>query len=71
MGNVAAALDLIVKYAQYIPILVEAGANVAEVVGRITSLAEGAKEGAISDEVIAEHRQELDNLIAEFNTPMD
>lgn len=70
MGNVTAALDLIIKYAGYIPIIVEAGGEIADLVVRIQSVAEGAKDGTLTDDQIAEHRKALDDLIADFNEPI-
>lgn len=68
--NYAAVLDLIVKYAQYIPILVDAGMSVVNLSDRLISLATGAKDGTLTDAEIADHRAALDALIEDFNQPL-
>lgn len=68
--NYAVVLDLIIKYAQYIPILIDAGASVINLSERLIDLATGAKDGTLTDEQIAEHRAALDEMIADFNAEL-
>lgn len=66
-----AALALVAKYAQYIPLIVEAGGSVVDAFNRLKQLVAGAEDGTITPDEIAAHRQALDDLIADFNTPIE
>lgn len=65
-----AALALVVKYAQYIPLAIDAGSSVVDAISRMLRLAQGAEGGTITDEEVDLHRKALDKLIEDFNTPI-
>lgn len=64
------ALALVVKYAQYIPLAIDAGVSITDALSRMLRLAQGAESGTIGDDEIELHRIALDKLIEEFNTPI-
>jgi hypothetical protein len=66
-----AALVLIAKYAQYIPLIIAAGGSAAEAFSRLVRLAQGAEQGTIGDDEIAIHRAALDAMIEDFNQPIE
>lgn len=65
--NYVQVLELIAKYAQYIPLAIEAGKDVIDAIERIGNLAKGAAEGSLTQEEIAENRKALDEAMDEFN----
>lgn len=66
-----AALALVAKYAQYIPLAIDAGVSVVDAISRMLRLAQGAEAGTLTDDEITLHRAALDKLIEDFNTPID
>lgn len=65
-----AALALVVKYAQYIPLAIDAGTSVVDAISRMLRLAQGAEGGSITDDEVELHRAALDKLIEDFNAPI-
>lgn len=64
-------LALITKGLQLIPVLVQAGEDVAPVVNNLIKLSQDAGEGTVTEEQVTALEAQLDAMIAEFNEPME
>lgn len=69
--DIAAILDLIVKGLGVISTLITVGANAAPAIKVITDLVTGARAGTVTDAQLAATEKVLDDMIADFNAPMD
>ncbi len=65
-----AVLDLIIKGVESLPALVEAGIDIYNRVTQIKAIAQGAKDGTLTDDDIAKVRAEFDADLDNFNEPM-
>jgi hypothetical protein len=65
-----AIFALIEKGLTLLPILIEAGENVANLIAKMQVLTKDAQNGSVTDEQLAELEAELDALIASFNDPI-
>jgi hypothetical protein len=63
-------LELIIKGVSAIPAMIEAGISVVQRIEQIKALAQGAKDGTITDAYIAKIRAQFDADLDDFNTPM-
>ena len=69
--NVEAILTLIAKGLSILPILIQAGEDVANIIGRLQTLAENAANGVpVSATDLDALETDLDAAIAKFNEPM-
>lgn len=66
-----AAIALIVKALNALPILVEAGADILSIIVKMRVVAEAAQNGTVTDEQLQALEDELDSSIAAFNEPME
>ena len=70
--NAEAILALVAKGLQLLPLLIQAGQEVATVISRLRDMAErGANGESVTDEELAALEAELDASIARFNEPME
>lgn len=69
--DVGTILDLVLKGINVANILIEAGMNAAPALDRLKNVVTGAQNGTLTPEEIAENRKALDDLIADFNEPME
>ena len=63
-------LELIAKAVSVLPTLVEAGVNIKHRVDQIKELAEAAKAGSVTPEMVKKVRDQLDADLDEFNSPV-
>ncbi len=68
--NATLILELIAKAVQVLPTLVEAGINIKQRVDQIKDLAEAAKNGTATHDMIKKVRDQLDADLDEFNSPL-
>jgi hypothetical protein len=63
-------MAVIEKGLTLIPILIQAGQDVSEVVGKLTTLSQDAQTGGVTQAQLDELEADLDQQIADFNTEM-
>lgn len=63
-------LGLIAKAVDILPTLVQAGIDITERVSKIRVLAEAAKHGTVTHDMVLEIRAQLDADLDEFNAPV-
>lgn len=68
--NAAAIFGLLEKGLTLIPILIQAGQEVVPLVQRLTDLAKGGAAGTVTDAELTALEADLDQALADFNTPM-
>lgn len=67
---IAQIMDLIIKGLGILSAAVAAGVEVAPAIQTLVNLAEGAKNGTVTDEQLAATEAMLDSLLADFNTDL-
>lgn len=69
--DAAAVFQLLEKGITLIPVLLEAGLEITQVIQNLKNLAAAGAAGTVTDEQLNTLEAELDALIADFNQPMD
>jgi hypothetical protein len=69
-ATIATVLDLVLKGISVIETLVTAGADAAPAIKVIYNLVTGAQTGSVTDQQLADARAALDQMIADFNSPL-
>lgn len=62
---------LITKGVRLIPTLIEAGRDIAPLVENIATVSHNAADGTVTEEQITKLESDLDQLLIEFNEPME
>lgn len=68
--DIAAIFSVIQKGLQLLPVIIEAGENIAPVVKDLVALAQGGKDGTVTEAQLTQLEATLDALIESFNDPM-
>jgi hypothetical protein len=68
--DAAAILALIEKGLILIPILIQAGEEIAPLVQRLIDVARGAQDGSITDDQLNALEADIDRRLADFNQDM-
>lgn len=69
--DAAEIFSVIQKGLQLLPVIVEAGENIAPVVKDLVALAQGGKDGTVTDAQLTQLEATLDSLIESFNEPIE
>lgn len=63
-------IPILLKGIQLIPIIIQAGEDIAPAIEVLVNLLNSAKTGTVTDDELTAAETQLDTMIADFNAPM-